>query len=415
MICERNVKMLKQRLFILKIYLKSFSIAFFLLTLVIAIAINPKESFDAALNGINMCINVVFPSLFPFLVVTYLFIHIGMVHILGVVLEPIMRPIFNVPGSGSFAFAMGIISGYPIGAKTTADLWKKKLCSTIEGERLLTFCNNSGPLFILGAVAVGMFKKPALGFLLYLVHFLAAVSVGVCFRFYKYNVKRNPETRRTSKSIINSIRNVIYENKKNFGELLGEAIKNAVNLLLVIGGFIVFFSVLIKILGHFKILSFISKLLGILLIPIGFPAELMPAMASGLFEITNGIKMAAECSSPTLIYKATAASLILGWAGFSVHFQVMNMILHTDMRIVPYLGGKALHAAFSAVYTYILLKYFPMNIDVSLNLTKPFYENFHDNVLNNFWLSLIYIGNTLIFLTFLCFLIVLLDTIRHKN
>ena len=59
--------------------------------------------------------------------------------------------------AGAFALAMGITSGYPVGAKVAKDLYNNKLCTKIEAERLLSFTNSSGPLFIIGTVGISMF------------------------------------------------------------------------------------------------------------------------------------------------------------------------------------------------------------------------------------------------------------------
>jgi nucleoside recognition membrane protein YjiH len=48
---------------------------------------------------------------------------------------------------------MGLASGYPIGAKITGNLRREKLCTQVEGERLIAFCNTADPLFVIGAVA----------------------------------------------------------------------------------------------------------------------------------------------------------------------------------------------------------------------------------------------------------------------
>ncbi|MDP4183399.1 MAG: sporulation integral membrane protein YlbJ, partial [Bacillota bacterium] len=127
---------------------------------------------------------MVFPSLFPFFVASDLLNRTNFIRATGIILEPIMRPIFNVPGCGSFPVAMGITSGYPMGAKLTTDLREKGQVSKIEGERLLAFTNNSGPLFIVGAVATGMFKMPSIGLFLLVSHILAGLTVGIIFRFY---------------------------------------------------------------------------------------------------------------------------------------------------------------------------------------------------------------------------------------
>jgi len=345
----------------------------------------------------------------------------GIVYIFGAVLEPIMRPLFNLPGCGSFPFAMGIVSGYPVGAKTTAELRKKGLCTVVEGERLLTFCNNSGPLFILGAVAVGIFKNSSVGFILYLAHFMAAISVGLCFRFYKYSEKNSIpgknqyKTNKLSKFIGDYLKRNIGENQKSFGEIFGDAIANAVNSLLIICGFIIFFAVLIKILDSLKILSLVSKVLGFFLIPLGMPRELVPSIAAGFFEITTGIRLAGECTSVSLIHRIIAASLILGWAGISVHCQVIAIIKDTDMHMAPYLLGKAMQSIFSALYSFLLLRLAPINTDVFRNIMEPFTKGFRPDILSSFCLSLIFIGNVLLFITFLCFVLVITNKVIHRK
>ena len=70
----------------------------------------------------------------------------------GKIIEKPVKKLFNVPGQGAIALIMGIISGYPVGAKIVCDLKKRNICTKEEAERLLAFTNNSGPLFILGTV-----------------------------------------------------------------------------------------------------------------------------------------------------------------------------------------------------------------------------------------------------------------------
>jgi len=152
---------------------------------VIGILIYPKPVFESSKDGLLLWFNTVLPSLFPFMVGTYLLIELGIVNFMGVLFEPIMRPLFNVPGIGAFAWIMGLVSGYPIGAKITADLRANGNITRVEAQRLITFSNNGGPLFILGAVSVGILNKPELRLFLLFIHYLSALSMGIVFRFYK--------------------------------------------------------------------------------------------------------------------------------------------------------------------------------------------------------------------------------------
>lgn len=144
----------------------------------------PDQSLEAGIRGLNMWWEVVFPSLLPFFITAELLLAFGVVKFFGILFEPIMRPLFNVPGSGSFGWMMGMASGYPTGAKITARLREEKQLSKIEAERLVSFTNNSSPLFIFGAISAGFFHDLKLGALLAVCHYTSNAMVGICMRFY---------------------------------------------------------------------------------------------------------------------------------------------------------------------------------------------------------------------------------------
>ena len=109
--------------------------------------------------GLSLWVTSVVPALLPFFIACELLTHTDIIEFLGIKLNKIMRPLFNVPGEGAFPLIMGIISGYPVGAKIVTNFRKNGICTKEEGERLLTFTNNSGPLFIIGTVRNFSFWK----------------------------------------------------------------------------------------------------------------------------------------------------------------------------------------------------------------------------------------------------------------
>ena len=111
-------------------------------------------------DAMDMCYEIIIPSLFPFFVCSGLLIYSGFGSIIANLAQGIMRPIFNVAPAGAAAFVMGILSGFPSGAICTADLYRCGNLSKSEAERLLAFCNNSGPLFIIGAIGRALYVKP---------------------------------------------------------------------------------------------------------------------------------------------------------------------------------------------------------------------------------------------------------------
>lgn len=156
-----------------------------LLCATLALMLYPKPSMEAARTGLQLCYNVIIPSLFPFFVLSSLVVELGLAGYLGRLLEGIMWPLFHVSGACASAFALGFVGGYPVGAKTAINLYERGMCTRTEAERLLAFCNNSGPAFILGVVGAGIFASSTVGVLLYLAHALASVCIGLLFRFYK--------------------------------------------------------------------------------------------------------------------------------------------------------------------------------------------------------------------------------------
>lgn len=339
------------------IYLKSFILPAVCIFFILLLIVFPNTAVSSALKGLNLWSTVVFPSLFPFFVVSDILNKTGLIKSIGVLLEPVMRPLFNVPGCASFTLAVGLTSGAPVAAKITSNMRKEKLLTKVESERLLAFTNNSGPLFITGAVAVGMFKMPNLGLLLLACHFMASFTVGLLFRFYG---KTSGYTgKKQNKNLIQifktELRQMINSNASSPAKILGDSIQNSLGTMLTIGGFIVFFSVIINILIDSSIIVHLSNIIATKLISTGIDKEIITALLSGFFEITTGTDLASKANS-SLIQQLTSVSIIIGWAGLCIHSQVYNMISKTDISIKPYLFGKLLQGVFAAFYIFIAIK-----------------------------------------------------------
>ncbi len=127
---------------------------------------NPAACISAAKEALRLCAEVVIPSLFPFFVCSNLLIGLGGARVLSRYLSRWMRPLFGIPGAGALAVVLGVVSGYPVGADCVAELYASGECTKTEAERMLAFCNNSGPLFVMGAIGVGMLNNPKLAAIL---------------------------------------------------------------------------------------------------------------------------------------------------------------------------------------------------------------------------------------------------------
>lgn len=328
--------------FVISIKKYFFTIIFLLFT--ISLVLFSKTNLVAAQNGLLLWATSIVPSLLPFFIATELLFQTNFVTKLGKFFHNLMKPIFNVPGESAIAIIMGIISGYPIGAKIVCDLYEKKICSKPEAERLIAFTNNSGPMFILATVGISFFGNPHIGHILLITHILSALLVGIIFRFWKKNnIDINYRTYHSSKTDLIKV--------SNLGEILGTAITKSISSILMIGGFVVLFSVIISILNTSNILSAISYLLEVFRIPHDFSISFI----SGLIEMTNGLQLTSNLYSTFGNLSVFLASFLIGFGGLSIMLQVFSIISKYGISIKPYLYGKFLQSIISIILISIFI------------------------------------------------------------
>ncbi len=327
-----------------------------LLLCALALVCWPKEVSAAVREGLQLCYNVILPSLFPFFILTSLVISLGLAGYLGRLLEPIMRPVFRVGGPCAAALALGFVGGYPVGARAALTLYEEGQCTKTEAERLLAFCNNSGPAFILGVVGAGVFADSRVGLLLCLVHALASLCVGLMFRFYRRG--EDPKGRRLSPSI----------SAQRFSTAFTGAVKGAVTSALNICAFVVCFTVILRLCFLSGLLPALAGLLGRLFAPLGFNEQWARQLLTGLLELSSGV--AGLTQGGSLTGRVSMAAFLLGWAGISVHCQVLSFLAESGLNVRTYLAGKLLHGLFSAGLTGVFLRLFPLEQSVSSYLAQ---------------------------------------------
>lgn len=347
------MKIVKKQFYLLSIKKAVFPLIIFGFTICLILFSN--SNLTAAKKGLSLWANSVVPSLLPFFIATELLIHTPMIPMLGRILTPIMKPIFRIRGEGSFALLMGFISGYPTGAKIASNFRENKICTKEECERLLSFTNNSGPLFIVGTVGISMFGSTTIGILLLITHILASLSTGFCFRFWK-----PPHHTRSSNSYFDTQTNNSYVKISNLGEMLGNSIMNSISTILMIGGFIVIFSVIISIFNTSQIFILLSYCLSPIFDTIMIPSKFIIPILTGILEITNGINLISNIPMRQLSINILITSFLLGFGGISVLLQVLSITSKTDLSIKPYIIGKILHGIFAVIYTFILITIFPI-------------------------------------------------------
>lgn len=297
----------------------------------ISLIIFPDAAADGVKTGLSICADRIIPSLLPFFIASSLLNDLGVTAYIGKALAPVSARLFHVSGCGGSAFLIGITGGYPLGASYIADMYTHGQIEKSEAERLIVFCNNSGPAFIIGAVGAGVFKSSAVGLFLYAVHILAAVLGGMLFS----------EKGKNAASFDAAVSNT------GFAKAFTNAVKSSVGALINVCGFIIAFSVLV---GLFDAAGAFSSLTGQMAHITGFELSFCRAFLTGLLELGSGIGSMAGLSVSPL--NLALAAFILGWGGVSVHFQSFSVLAETDIKTARYIIGRLIIAVFGAILAF---------------------------------------------------------------
>lgn len=314
-----------------------------LLLFALGLTAAPAQSAEGAREGLRLCGNVIIPSLFPFFVLSSLVVELGLSARLGRMLEGVMAPLFHVNGRCAAALVLGLIGGYPVGARTALELYRRGQCSKEEAERLLAFCNNAGPSFILGVVGAGIFGSGRVGALLCLTHAVSALLVGLLFRFSGKDMPRRFSPR-PAPPVIRTVR---------FSDAFLRAVRDSLASTLNICAFVTFFAVVLRLLTAFGVISALSSLLGLF----GVEEVWARRLAAGFLELSSGVSSLSGGGMEAV----PMAAFMLGWAGFSVHCQVLSLLGDSALSPKRYFLGKLCHSVFAAALTRGIIRLLPLD------------------------------------------------------
>lgn len=301
-----------------------------------AIVINPEVYITSCLNGIMVWATVVLPALLPFMFFTKTLTELGVADILASKFK-LFPKIFKVPSLAIYVFILSILSGYPVGAKIVADLYESGAISKEEAYKITTFTSNSGPMFVLGSVGIGMLTSRKLGIIILISHILGALINGLIYRNHKENSTE-----------IN--KKIIEKNNLSIGDLMW----NTVHSVLIIGGFIALFFVIIEIINNLNIFSPISNLFSKIF---NCDANIFTAIFNGIFEITRGCLDISKLGLSELI-SGTLCTFIISFGGLATAMQALVFLKKFDMRFSFFIKQKITHAIFASVISFILLLIF---------------------------------------------------------
>lgn len=294
-------------------------IMFILIIISILVLINSNIVINSIIYSTKIFNNKIFPSLFPFFILSELLINYGFIEFSSILFKPLMK-LFKINSNCSFIFVMSMISGFPSSAKYTKDLYDKKYINSLEATKVLTFTHFSNPLFILGFISLILNKK--IGLYILIIHYLTNIIIGLIFRkIIKTDINTN---------------NKINNNYQSFSNVLSNSIINGFKtLFLILGTMIVFLT----------ITNLINKYIGL--------NPLLKGIFNGLLEMTGGINTISNLNI-SLKLKSTLIGMIISFGGISVHMQIKSIISNTDIKYYPYLVARILHSALTGLIIFNL-------------------------------------------------------------
>ena len=304
----------------------------------------PAESAAAARKGIKLCLELLIPSLFPFFVLSSLLISTGLAGLCARPLGKLMSPLFGVGGSGAAALILGAVGGYPVGARTLAQLVERGECAPSEARRLSLFCNNCGPAFFIGAAGAGVFGSKEAGFLM-LANFLAAVLMGLSLRLV-YGQASGDAHKGADQVPLSSL-----------SAQLPECVRSSFASTLNVCAYVILFSILTALADCSGLLPHLTQALASLL-PLEQADTLCRSFLVGLLELSTGTSALGDAVvSPAAL---PLAAFILGWGGLSVHCQSLPFWRKAQVPPGPYLRAKLAQGLLSALLTAAGAALFPL-------------------------------------------------------
>lgn len=291
-----------------------------ILVIIVCVCTNANLCIEACTQGLAVWATRLLPALFPFFFLTRLFSALGGVAIFEKLFSPITKIFYNTDGKSGYVFAMSLISGYPVSAKLTAELYLSGEISRGQAYRTITFSSTSGPLFVITTVGLGMFGNLKLGVMVMVVHIIGSMLNGLAYRKYKVlDEFRLPKT-----------------NKNKSQNILEDAMMSSINSILLIGGYVCFFYVVINLICNYNLFAPLTSALFRLL---GAPIGVGQSVLNGIVEITRGCLDLSLCKlSPRLAL--VLLSTIISWGGVSINLQAITFLKKMEFSSKFYFMSK---------------------------------------------------------------------------
>lgn len=324
----------------------------------------PDNCLQSARYGLSLWLLTVLPSLFPFVLASLMLLETGLVRLIAHFFTPVTRFLFNAPGESAYIFLTAALSGYPVGARLTAELYQSGRMSESDAQAVVRFTSVSGPVFITGAVAAGMLGLPEAGATLAFTHYLGAILTGIIFGlFSRRKTSALPQPKQTLREAFAQFR-ADAANCPPMGALMADAVEKSMALMLRIGGYIILFSVVMEMLSVTGVLGLLTTVYMPFAKLVGVDSSAVSAMILGSLEMTTGCARVAAAGMPAALALPVLASVI-AFGGLCIHMQTHAVCAAVKLQPKGFGLAKMLHGTLSSLLCVLSLKLFPLTVAAS--------------------------------------------------
>jgi len=344
--------------------MKKLAIVPIILAMAVMMLIYPQNCLDSARYGLELWLTAVLPSLLPFMAASFLLLETGVVRLLAAFFTPVTRLLFYAPGEAAYVLLAAGVSGYPVGARLSAELYARGEVSEPDAQRIVRFTSVTGPVFLTGAVSAGMLGLPAAGAYLAAAHYLSAILTGILMGFtdrrrYPAPYVSRPDVKdawRRFKSDASSCPPI--------GAMLSNSVEKSLWALIKVGGYIILFAVMLELLNVTGVMDVLVWLYSPIASLVGLDSNAAQAFLAGSVEMTTGCARVAALSAG-MTAKLALISGIVAFGGLGIHMQTRAVCAPSGLIPRRFVTAKTLQAALASVLTLLFLAVFPMSRTVS--------------------------------------------------
>jgi sporulation integral membrane protein YlbJ len=328
---------------------------------VVSVLTYPAQTLEASTLGLRIWWNMVFPALLPFFILCDIVITYGFAHALGALIDPLLRRLLRLPGIAGWSILSGALAGSPAGVEAVVQLRQAGRIDQITGERITMMSHYANPIFMITIVAVAFLQRPDLAFFICMVHYLSALGIAIVFRNYLLASRKSasreiyftPRLSMWSRVAI-AILEARQIDQRSFGQLLGDAVFGSLQKLMMIGGTIMMFSVLLKLVSVTGISSLLVHILEWFIQSDSMLISRVDTFIAGITEVHMGIYSVTQLGQLSIVWKTAMLCGMMGWGGLAVHLQVRALLHATDIRYTPFLLARMVQGFLSMLLVILL-------------------------------------------------------------